>query len=106
MEQLQKIKNRLGSIYISILAFTILKILMNGLAIYDIIMIITYTGLFVALQKKLVNLNIQCILSIIAGLLLTILYLGKNGDLMIILAIWLIIYSMLSLKKIKNSTDI
>lgn len=104
MEQLQKIKNRLGSIYISILAFIIFKIFVQGLAIFDVILLVTYIGMFISLQKKLLKLNIQCILSIIAGILLACTYLQE--EIMIILAAWLIIYSIISLKRIKNNTDI
>ena len=103
MEKIQKIKNRLGSIYISILAFMGLKIIVKGLAITDIVLLVVYIGLFILLQAKLLNIKIQCILSVVAGILLAIFY---SEEIMILLSIWLIIYSIISLNKIKNNTDI
>lgn len=102
MELLQEIKNKLGSMYIALSLFTIFEIFINGLAVHDIIILITYIGLFIILQTKLVKINIQCILSIPAG----ILYLWKNTDIMIILAIWLIIYSLIALKRLKINKNI
>ena len=103
MEKIQNIKNRLGSIYISILAFMGLKIIVKGLAITDIVLLVVYIGLFILLQAKLLNIKIQCILSVVAGILLAIFC---SEEIMILLSIWLIIYSIISLNKIKNNTDI
>ncbi len=104
MEQIQKIKNRLGSIYIAILAFTALKIIVQGLEITDIVLLVAYIGLFISLQTKLLNIKIQCILSIVAGILLIVIYYPE--EIMILLSAWLIVYSIISLSKLKKNTDI
>ena len=104
MERIQKIKNRLGSIYIAIFAFTLLKIVARGLAIIDIVLLVLYVGSFIALQKKVLSIKNQCILSIVdGGILLAVYY---KEEIMLILSAWLIIYSIISLIKIKNDEDI
>ena len=95
----QKIINRLGTIYISLIAFiVILEILLNGLSIFDIINLLLVLLLFILLQTKLINLNIQCILSTIIGIVIFV----TGEAITILMALWLAIYSTISFFKLKK----
>lgn len=110
MDNNQKIKNRLGSIYISLMLFIgIGGVLFLGITIVDIVVFLLSLTLFILLQKKLVKLNTLCILSIIVGaigVLCYIVVLHSLDSLYSILLIWLVIYSIISLVKIKDNIDI
>ena len=103
MENNQKIKNRLGTIYISlIILLAILGFFFNGITVMDIVDILLVLALFILLQTKLINLKTLCILSIIIGAIV----LATCKGISVIMSIWLIIYSIISLTKIKNDVDI
>lgn len=103
MESNQKIKNRLGSIYISLISLlAILGFFFNGLVVMDIVDILLVLALFILLQKEILNLKNLCILSIFVGAIVLVSCKGIT----VIMSIWLIIYSIISLITIKNDIDI
>ena len=99
MDETQKIKNRLGTIYIclaDLIAF--LALTSSGIGIIEFINIALVVILFILLQTQTLKLMPLCIASIVVGL---IIFLTCKG-LTIIMAIWLIIYSIIVLTKIKK----
>ena len=103
MENNQKIKNRLGTIYISlIILLAFLGFFVNGITVMDIADILLVLALFILLQTKLIKLKTLCILSILVGAIVLVSCKGIT----VIMSIWLIIYSIISLTKIKNDIDI
>jgi hypothetical protein len=103
MEDYQKIKNRLGTIYLSlIILIAVLAFLNNWITITDIIDILLVLTLFILLQKNIIKLKLLCILSIIIGIIVLLTCRGLS----IFMSLWLIIYSIISLTKIKKDVDI
>ncbi len=102
MVDIQKIKNRLGTIYISLIILIVFLALTSvGIKILDIIDILLLIDMLVLLQKKLVKLKTLCIMSIVFGLIIVFTCKGIS----IILAVWLVIYASISLVKIKNINE-
>ena len=99
MENNQKIKNKLGTIYISLISLlAILGVFFNGIVVMDIVDILLVLALFILLQKEILNLKTLCILSILVGGIVLVISKGVT----VIMSIWLIIYSIISLNTIKK----
>ncbi len=99
MDETQKIKNRLGTIYICLaVLIAFLALTSSGIGIIEFINIALVVILFILLQTQTLKLMPLCIASIVVGL---IIFLTCKG-LTIIMAIWLIIYSIIVLTKIKK----
>lgn len=99
MENNQKIKNKLGTIYISLISLlAILGVFFNGIVVMDIVDILLVLALFILLQKEILNLKTLCILSILVGGIVLV----SSKGVTVIMSIWLIIYSIISLNTIKK----
>lgn len=95
----QKIKNRLGTIYICLAILIAFLALTSGeIRIIEIINIALVVILYILLQTKALKLMPLCIASIVVGLITLLTCKGIS----IIMAIWLIIYSIIALTKIKK----
>lgn len=102
MVDIQKVKNRLGTLYISlIILIAFLALISGGIKIIEIIDILLLIVMFILLQKKLVNLKTLCIMSIVFGLVVVFTCKGIS----ILLAAWLVIYASISLVKTKNINE-
>ena len=102
MVDIQKVKNRLGTLYISlIILIAFLALTSGGIKIIEIIDILLLIVMFILLQKKLVNLKTLCIMSIVFGLVVVFTCKGIS----ILLAAWLVIYASISLVKTKNINE-
>lgn len=99
MDEGQKIKNRLGTIYICLAILIAFLALTSGeIRIIEIINIALVVILYILLQTKALKLMPLCIASIVVGLITLLTCKGIS----IIMAIWLIIYSIIVLTKIKK----
>ncbi len=99
MDEGQKIKNRLGTIYICLAILIAFLALTSGeIRIIEIINIALVVILYILLQTKALKLMPLCIASIVVGLITLLTCKGIS----IIMAIWLIIYSIIALTKIKK----
>lgn len=99
MGEAQKIKNRLGTIYICLAVLIAFLALTSGaIRLIEIINIALVVILFISLQTKALKLMPLCIASIVVGLITLLTCRGIS----IIMAIWLIIYSIIALTKIKK----
>lgn len=99
VDETQKIKNRLGTIYICLVVLIAFLALTSGaIRIIEIIDIALVVILFILLQTRDLKLMPLCIASIVVGLIALLTCKGIS----IIMAIWLIIYSIIALTKIKK----
>ena len=99
VDETQKIKNRLGTIYICLaVLIAFLALTSGGIGIIEIINIALVVILFILLQTQTLKLMPLCIASIVVGLIILLTCKGIS----IIMAIWLIIYSIIALTKIKK----
>lgn len=99
MFQWTKLKNRLGTIYICLVTLIAFLALTSGaIRIIEIIDIALVVILFMLLQTKALKLMPLCIASIVVSLITLL----TCKSISIIMAIWLIIYSIIVLTKIKK----